>query len=310
MIETNAATPYQRPPSVYGEGLSISAQTREPSAPLTFGRLISQDMAVSAVITFLIVLTNILLYPSNGYNFIFIFALPYYLAFAVVFGAIEGLLIWGCTRLVRRQLQPGARVTIATVVVGAVVGVYWWNTPSSPYSYEYTRSDDLWLLPVCVIIGALFGAVIGSRLQPWRELARGVNAVPRWSRILTGITGVFLRLIVVWLLMDSILALACSLQSFHQHDVVMSALILGHLVAGVIVLFARLRFWLLLQLALLINFPTIVFLTDVVPPDLGILRGIVVSYLAAWAAFLITRCSLTYSALSFLKEELNYYLFD
>jgi hypothetical protein len=310
MIKTDAATPYQRPPYVYGEILSRSIDTPGPSARLPFGRLVSQGIAVSVVLTFLIVLTYILLHPRNGYNFFFIYLLPFYLAVAVVFGALEGLIIWGCSRLARRQLQPGARTTIAVVVLGVLIGVYWWNIPPSPYGYKSSTTDFFGVLTVSLIIGGLFGGLIGSRLQPWRALVRGINSVPAWSRVLTGITGFFLRVIVVWLLMESILILACNLQNFHQRDVVMTALMLGHLVAAVVIVFARLRFWLLLPLALLINFPTVVFLTDVLPPDELILQGIVVSYLGVWAAFLITRCSLTYSALSVLKEELDYYLFD
>jgi len=310
MIKTEAATPYQRPPSVYGEILSQRVYTREPSAPLPLGRLGSQGMAVGAVISFLIVLTFILSYPSNWYNFIFIYGLPFYLVIAVVFGAIEGLIIWACSRLARRQLQPGARTTIAVVVLGVLIGVYWWNLPPSLYGYKSTTSDFFGVLTVSLIIGALFGGIIGSRLQPWRQLVRGIKSVPAWSRVLTGVTGLCLRVMVVWLLMESILSLAVSLQNFHQRDFVMVTLIFGHLVAAVIVVFARLRFWLLLPLALLINFPTVFFLTDVLPGDEPILRGIVISYLGVWAAFLITRCRLTYSALSFLKEELDYYLFD
>ena len=310
MIETDAATRYQRPPSVYGEILSRSVQTYAPSAPLPFGRLVSQGMAVSAIITFLIVLTYILLYPNNGYNFFFVYLLPFYLAIAVVFGAIEGLIIWGFTRVAGRQLQPGVRTTIAVMVLGVLIGVYWWNIQPSPYGYRSTTTDFFGVLTVSLIIGGLFGGIIGSRLQPWRELARGINSLPSWSRVLTGITGVFLRVIVVWLLMESILALACSLQNFHQPVFVMTALMLGHLIAAVVIVFTRLKFWLLLPLALLINFPAVVFLTDVLPADEPILQGIVVSYLGAWAAFLISRCSLTYSALSVLKEELDYYLFD
>ena len=309
MIKTDAATPYQRPPYVYGEILSRSIDTPAPSARLPFGRLVSQGIAVSVVVTFLIVLTYILAHPSNGYNFFFIYLLPFYLAGAVVFGAIEGLIIWGCSRLARRQLQPGARTTIAVVVLGILIGLYWWNI-LSPYDYKSSTTEFFGVLTVSLIIGGLFGGIIGSRLQPWRELVRGITSVPSWSRVLTGITGVFLRVIVVWLLMESILILAYSLQRFQQRDFVISAFMFGHLVAAVVIVFARLRFWLLLPLALLINFPTVVFLTDVLPPDDPILRGIVVSYLGVWAAFLITRCSLTYSALSVLKEELDYYLFD
>lgn len=303
MIETNKA------PSVYGGILLRSTYTPEPSAPLTFGRLISQGMAVGAVIAFLIVLTYVLLNPSNGYNFVFIYVLPFYLAAVMVFGAIVGLMIWACARLARRQLQPGARTAIAFVVLSVVLGVYWWNLPPSPYSYR-SNSEYLWLLPGSVIIGALFGGVIGSRLQPWRELARGINTVPAWSRILTGITGVFLRVVVIWLLMESIVTLVYSLQNINQRDSVIAALMFGHSVAAVVLVFARLRFSLLLALALLINSSTVVFLTDVLPVDEPIMRAIVVGYLGAWAAFLIARCRLTYSALSVLKEELDYYLFD
>ena len=76
------------------------------------------------------------------------------------------------------------------------------------------------------------------------------------------------------------------------------------------IVFARIRFSLLLPLALLLNVPVVLLITEVLKNELPVYRYFVVGYLAIWAAFLLVRWSLTYSALTSIKKELRYYLID
>ena len=284
--------------------------TKPPVLP-PLGRFISQGMLVGAVIGFLLVLSTMVWFWTNGYNFVLIFVLPVWLVGGMAFGSFEGLVMWACTRLARRQLGAAVRAAIGVAVYGIAFGVYWFMTPPRPYGEPVTAPIFLLGIVVNVLIGAVLGLVTGSRLQPWREASRGSKELPAHSRPLTAITGVILRATAVWFLLESILAFTYSLQGdTHPHDLVFAIFALFHSVAALIILFSRLRFWVLLQCALLINFPTVVFLTDVLTPEEWGARCFVIAYLGIWALFLITRYRHTYSAIASVKEELNYYLFD
>jgi len=74
------------------------------------------------------------------------------------------------------------------------------------------------------------------------------------------------------------------------------------------IVFTRMPFWLLVLLALLINFPVAALITDVLTNE--VLRGLVIAYLTVWAAFLLCRVSVPRAALSFVKKEIRYYLID
>jgi len=308
MITTDV---HQRPPYIYGEILSRSIYITRPSALPPLGRFLSQGVAAAACMVFLNVAIAILSEPTNGYNFVFIFALPIFLALGMIFGLVEGFVIWGCTRLTRHRLSPVVRTSIGMVLWAIVMVVWWWQFRHPVGTESFVFADYLWYVGSYLTIGAAVGLVTGSELQPWRELVRGAKELPSRAGILTGITGVILRVLVVWFLMESTLTVIYSLQGHvRQYEVTFSVLAFAHFAAAVAISFARLKFWLLLPLALLINIPAVVVMTDVVPPDMWIARYIIAGYLGLWALFLITRFKLTYSALSALKAELHYYLFD
>jgi hypothetical protein len=67
----------------------------------------------------------------------------------------------------------------------------------------------------------------------------------------------------------------------------------------------------LLPLALLVNTPIAYAIREEFSRvEDSVFFYVLISYLAVWAAFLLTRWSPTYSALAFIKEELRYYLID
>ena len=162
-----------------------------------------------------------------------------------------------------------------------------------------------------LIYGLITGLVTGSELQPWRELVRGAKALPTQSRLLTGTTGLLLRVIVLFFLMDVIIATVCTAQTNYElQNAVTTFIALGHFVAAAAIVFARMKFWLLLPFALIVNLPNAYFLRASIKQNDVFSAYATVGYLAVWAIFLLTRWRPTYTALAFFKEELRYYLID
>lgn len=309
MSESGATVPYQRPPFIYGEILSRSAcEAKRPELP-GIGRFLSQGVVIGAFISFLFPLYGII--STRGYTFLLIGALPFFLAGGLAFGLVQGLGMWGCTRFVHRPLGKLARAIIGVLIFALLLVAYSLIVPSSPQNETATLKDYVQDILIDIAIGVTFGLVTGSRLQPWRELVRGEKSLPRQSRLLTGLTGLALRVIVIFYFMHAVLVFVWMLKFAFQHtDFVFVLIGFCHFAAAVVIVFARLRFWLLLSLALIVNLPIVAFITTVLQKDevFGWYLGL--TYLGAWAAFLLTRSSRTYSALAFLKEEIRYYLID
>lgn len=304
MSETNATVAYQRPPFLYGEVLSASVYQSPRNELPGIGRFLSQGVAAGAGIYFLVQLAIILSQPNNGYNVLYIILLPFVLVWGMVLGLFEGLVIWAGTKLAGHRLNAAARSALGIVVLLVLFGLL--------QVLRNVEVSDSRVILIYLSTGVAYGLVTGSRLQPWRELVRGAQAIPAQSRLLTGITGIVLRVIVVWWLMESILAFICTLQgNFNRKEVVIVSIALAHFAAASVIVFARMKFWLLLPLALLVNFPLAPLITEKIFEDAAVIvRYVTISYFAVWAAFLITRWSSTYSALAVLKEEIRYYLID
>ena len=165
------------------------------------------------------------------------------------------------------------------------------------------RSYALCAYAVC---GLVFGLVIGSKFRPHYELIRGTST-DRWQG-LSGITGLLLRVFVIFSLMVSILCLILSTQrNFDRKEFAFAVIAVSHFALAVVIIFARIPFWLLLSLAIIVNFPIVVFLTDALPNVVGF-RELTLIYLHLWAAFLLCRLSVPQRPLSFLKKEVRYYL--
>src|SRR6185369_2146452 len=147
--------------------------------------------------------------------------------------------------------------------------------------------------------GVFFGLLIGSRLKPLHELARGVSP-PRWQ-VITAITGFVLRCaVVVFLLYSVLIAIWMSRANSSRKAFVFAIIALSHFSAAAIIIFVRMPFWLLLPLALIINFPIAAWINDVIAPDDVESRTVGLSYLVVWAAFLSCRWRST------ANEDRNY----
>ena len=275
-------------------------QLAQPALP-RIGSFLSQGVAAGAIIYFLIVLFIILDAPY--YKLCFVFLLPFFLVWGMLVGLCVGLIIWASTRLAGRRLNFAVRGALGIVAVAIFAAAFYLLLTALNVNWHWS---DSFTNAVYLAIGVPYGFVTGSTLQPWRELVRGSDATK--SRLLPGTTGVVLRVLLIWGLLESILSVCALLQDVEQRYLAVIALC-QFLIASVIV-FVRMKFWLLLPLALLINLPAAWLIAVILKNELTVYRYLTFSYLAIWAAFLVARCSVTYSVLSSLKEEIRYYLID
>lgn len=269
---------------------------------------LSQGVVTGAVMIFLLCCYSILSQPQNGFNFYYPVFFPIFLCWGIVPGLLEGVVLGACTKVAGHNLRTFTRAIVGATVLLTPYAVLIFLFLASEGPHE--RASD-YLIPTTVVaaIGAMFGLFTGSHLDFWRELTRGVEWVPGKSQLLTGFTGLFLRLAIIFFLMESTLGVLV-LQPASSRDFVLVSIALVHFIAASVIVFARLRFWLLLQLALVINFPLVAYVLEVAKDDEFVIWYAGVSYLIAWAAFLIVRSQYTYRALDSLKEEIRYYLID
>jgi hypothetical protein len=298
----------QQPSSfVYGQILARSAYEAAMHSQIPgIGRFLTQGMAAGAFVSFVLPVVYILYNSGRGNNLIGL-VWPIYLVLGMAVGVVQGLVIWACTRLARHNLDKGSRAAIGVLVMAALVGVLLlMPSPSREVQLDYYLA----LGGVNFFIGVTYGLFTGSRLQPWRELVRGAEWLPRQSRLLTGFTGLLLRVVIIFSLMESIIYLLLALQWNTGDDLLYLVIAFGHFIAASIVVFAKLKYRHLVSLALILNLPVIFFVTEVLTHAELFWWYVAVSYLGAWAAFLLTRWRPLYSALAVINEEIRYYLID
>src|SRR5687768_5069279 len=243
-MSTSGPTISNQPPSfVYGQILARSAYEAAMHSQIPgIGRFLTQGMAAGAFVFFVLPVVYILYNFGRRGNFLIGLLLPIYLVLGIALGVVQGFIIWACTRLARHNLDKGSRAAIGVLVMAALVGVLLlMPSPSREVGLEYYLA----LGGVIIFIGVTYGLFTGSQLQPWRELVRGAEWLPRQSRWLTGFTGLLLRVVIIFSLMESILYLLLTLQPHAENDLLYFVIAVGHFIAASIVVFARLKYWLL-----------------------------------------------------------------
>jgi hypothetical protein len=308
MIQNGATAAHQRPPYIYGEVLSRIAYTAEINARWDrprFGVYMAQGAATGAVLEFSQVVLQIITVP-NPYNFLFMYGLPVILAFGAGWGMVKALVIWTCAKLARRRVPWLIRCLIAGGVMTGltrVFEVFFPQEPGPPVSLS-------WLAGSTISIALTCGVVIGSNLNPWRAVVRGANFIVPRSAFVAGVTGLILRLFIVWAFMGAVMLRICTTQMNSTHkDVVWASLILCHLTAALLVVFIRMPFWLLVILSTLVTAPVVRLVIEFQHKlEWGFYP--VIGYLAVWIAFLLARWRPTYSALAVINDEIHYYLID
>ena len=283
MIETD-----ERPAYVYGEILSRPVDTRdEQPGVVTF---LAQGAVVNAFMGFLLLVHGMLSLPHNDYNFLLmLFLLPFLLS-SMILGAFEGSIIWACTHVARRRLHVLLRACIGVVVHAALMTLMTVVVADLALPQEdVATANYLWAICFYIGFGLVFGFLVGSRFDPWSELVRGMTATPALS-VETGLTGFALRVVVIFGFMESVLNLIWQQQRNEiSSEQTIAVIAVIHFVAAGVIVFARMRTWLLVQLALLVNFPIVLFITDVLTSNDAGMRIVSIIYLTVWFVFLVTR---------------------
>lgn len=232
--------------------------------------------------------------------------MPVFMLLGVIVGAPVGLIIWVCSKNGAAPLHWVYRAVIAVLFLSP--GQFYFSL--LVFAEPPPAKQQLWLLGWLVLPVIAIALITGSSVRPWRELVRGGEATGRIARLLAGLTGIIVRVTVVLLFMESVLAVICFQRVTGHHDQRTAALLLcGHFTASLAVLFVRMPFWLVAALAAIALEPVIAVLYAVpdIPPAV---RYVIFGYLGAWALFLLARWRGTYNAFAFLNEEIHYYLID
>jgi hypothetical protein len=221
----------------------------------------------------------------------------------IVVGVFTGFVLWICTPATYGRLPWLFRSAIAWLALKLLTGILLVdvpNLPSPPKTFVWALATN-----------AVFGLVIGSRIHPLRALVRGGGTVGRKSAVLAGITGLLLRLwVLYWFMVMLIFTAAVLTNEPEEHRIkVWLLLVTGHFAAGVLALFIPMRFQALAIAVVIVNAPVVMYMVEF-RHELREFNYILGSYLAAWAVFLLTRWRQTYETLASLPEEIRYYLID
>lgn len=276
--------------------------------------LLAQAVVGSFFGNVVLVIARVLL-DCDPYNIWFIFSLPFLLAWGLATGVPAGLLIWAGTKLARGPLLAINRSLLGVLIMSLAWLFVWLFSLGKDTSPKV----QLWALPVLFVPGVMIGLVTGSRLRLGRELVRGGEADATALKILAGLTGLILRVVVVFLFLASIILVITTLQSYFleskprseylQTDMVWNPLIFGHAALGVVILFVRLKFSPLATLTAIAAAPVVAFLWAFPEID-EVTRIVILGYVGAWGMFLLSRSREIDLALSVLNKELRYYLID
>ena len=283
----------------YGLILSGSDyQSRDSEAP-SIATFLSQGAATGICVSFLSPVSGMLSHPENGYNYLLVFFLPSFLIGGMLFGLCEGAMLWACTYLVGRRINSVVRAGIGVGALYLLIRAYGFLF-AEPAPTNESLAEHVHTIGLEVGYGVVLGLVIGSRFRPFYELVRGSTRAP----VISGTTGLLLRAVVIFSLMVASLKLILSLQwNFNRIEFIFALTALLHFAAAVAIVFARMPFWLLLPLALIINIPIVIYVVDVLKPTEFGTRTLMLNYLALWAAFLSCRVKIPRRNFNFLKRE-------
>jgi hypothetical protein len=293
------------------------ARERHAYAPVVqrpgLATFIAQAAIGSFCGTFAVMLGRIL-FVYHSYNGYFIFYLPFLMGLGLATGLVAGFLIWAATKEADGQLLTITRSLIGVLVTALAWFALWYFLLTEG---NISLEAQVWLLLGVAVSGVSIGVMTGSRLRPWRELVRGGETKTTALKILAGLIGLVLRSVVVFLFLSSlIVAISMTQLYFLDHEqaykyvrleMVCYLLLLGHFSIGVVILFARMRFWSLVLLTVISSGPVVatLWLPGLNPP-----QEVVIGYLGVWALFLVTRWRQMDVAVGALNEELRYYLID
>jgi len=229
-----------------------------------------------------------------------------FLILGLIVGVLPGVIIWACTRSDAEPLNRIVRCAIAAIILfpgWAYFASFIFGEGNAPLE------PKLWLIGWILLPSIMIGLLTHSRLRIGRELVRGGEAVRRVPRVLAALTGFVLRIVVVSLFMESVVAVIFLQKNPDHNEITWATLLCGHLTASLVVVFVRADFGFVAALSAIALVPLIIWMVTF-PLMFDTFRYVVLTYLAVWAMFLLSRWRQTDVALSFLNEEIHYYLID
>jgi hypothetical protein len=285
-----------------------SYDVSENTERVGFGSCLCQGATVGACVSFFW-LAGILLHDKYGfpYNFLFLNALPEFLAYGVVFGIFQATLIWASSYVIPFRLGPAARSFIALlgVVILLVATAYFFQdeTPRKPSESNYFDNAALILL-----VATAFGVVTGSKFNALRLFMCGIGKTKSKTWFVSNLSGSVLRLLVLYGAMRAILVtiLICGSSSTNNETRFM-LILLAHSIPAVIIVFFNLRFIFLSILASAVNIPTVHLLFKLID-ERNSFSNVLVGYIALWAIFLLSRSPIVHAASKCVWSKFRYHL--
>ena len=233
-------------------------------------------------------------------------AFTFFLVLGLGVGVLPGVIIWACTRSQAEPLHRILRCAIAAIIL--LPG--WAYVALLIYGERPRAVQQLWLVGWLVLPAIMIGLLTHSRLRLGQELVRRGEEVKPVSRVLAGLTGVVLRITVGLLFMESVVTvIGLNASRILRQELVWATLMCGHFTASLLVVFLRSDFRFVTAVAAIALVPLVIALITL-PESAEVARYILYGYLALWAMFLLSRWRQTDVALSFLNEEIRYYLID
>ena len=106
----------EQPSHINNEILFRSVYAADDELPEA-ATLISQGVAVGALLSLLSPVGSMILHAQEGFNFLYLPLLPLYLFAGMLFGAFQGVIIWACTLIDGHPLSVFVRSCISLGVL-------------------------------------------------------------------------------------------------------------------------------------------------------------------------------------------------
>ena len=233
----------------------------------TFGTLLAQGAVANAMVGYVLVVAAVLYHP-NGYNFLYMAVLPFYLFGMGIVGAAMGGVVWLSEWLFKRKLGILPRAAVGIIIATLFFAVFsLWQE----FIVEWR------LLGSSLIVGSFLGLpaalMAESKFNPLRSMIFGLSRATSFRDFGSGFSfppGLLLRVGSLFGLLESLLFLACLAPpasagwsvSVGGETFVGTIVAILYFTASVFVSFTSPRKPLLLGLAVLVNAPLAMWTVD------------------------------------------------
>jgi len=293
-----------RPPYIYGQVLARSLyederpRVRKPGFVLCLFQAATVGVLVAFVLVLLAMIKN-----TTYYFYLFMAYLPKGLLYGLSMGVFEGLLIWICIRLTHGPLEVLARIVVPVPVLLLFFRIAAWvlgERADGPPDYS-----NLQLIKTIAVPALLFGLITGSKLNLSRLFLDGLGPKHEPIWFASRMTGLILRLFIVFITMEVVMVLTTSLRLNEAINIELVAL--GVALLALAVVFTTFRFELRAVFSFVINSPVVYLLLK---QEDTFSIYIFCGYFILWSLFLLSHSRIVYSAYKVACAEVRYYLID